>query len=272
MITLRNNSFRCDCTTGWMKEWLLQHEAVVSDWLEVMCVDNNENSVQLISVPDKMFACVPRTSWSVAQHVVMPSTILGSLVIVITVCSALIVIFRKTIKKCLENRDTEMVELEGRVLFDAHTNDEEFVSENITGALEEKGITTSLVDYEFIPGTDIRDEIFGVLQNARSLIFVLSQDTLKDEHLMYRLSIAITVALTRQDNFLLICTMNNLDFNSRYLTSDVKTFLNNFVYLESEDKNLSHRLWEAITFSNEKEVGEDRNIWHNGENNRLLED
>ncbi|XP_052799426.1 interleukin-1 receptor-like 1 [Mya arenaria] len=175
-------------------------------------------------------------------------------------------------QRCLEHHGSEMVELEGRVLFDAHTNDEEFVSKNITGALEEKGITTSLVDYEFLPGTDIRDEIFGVLYNARRLIFVLSPDTLKDEQLMYRLSIAITVALRRQDNFLLICTRSNLDFDSRYLTTDVKTFLKNFVYLESEDENLSHRLWKAITFSNEIRIGEDRHIWHNGENIRLLED
>jgi hypothetical protein len=93
-LMLSGNMFICDCKTSWMKTWILQDENTIPDWMNVKCLDTYGNLKQLIAVPDSEFICKKADSFSVTEHVFLPSVVTGSILFVLVTVS-LIVYFQR---------------------------------------------------------------------------------------------------------------------------------------------------------------------------------
>ncbi|XP_045210522.2 protein toll-like [Mercenaria mercenaria] len=436
-LTLSDNPFICDCTTGWMKQWLLDDEKLVPDWTYIKCLNNYDNLQQLIAVPDSEFVCKEDNSFSVTEHVFLPAMVIGSILFVlvvltliiyfqrfnlkvllfihfnlhpfdkqsdrkkdyvydaVTVCShgdieqtvkivnhliekgykiadmyrnsyigytyienveklincsnkvilvltqsaindkiiqaawniaydkamttsmtSLILVTDRVIKKqqkdvdinllqflksnssldreskflkekieylmpkikFAENRDIEMEQRGNdlRVESNAHEDtgnripisypDEYhfYVKNEIIPFLAANNICAKILDMEFTPGADIRDELPMIFDTSRHMMFIFSEESLADEVRIYILSQALTKTQLEDHNFLLLCTSGKICLE--HMTNDLSKYVENYVTISVNDPKFKERILESITHNSEVKRNEQNYL----ENDPLL--
>lgn len=417
-VTISGNHFICDCTNRWMKHWLLNKESLVSDWADVTCLDQFDKLQQLIAIPDSQFICKKDNTFSTAQHVFLPSVIIGSILFVLVVICLMIYFQRFNLKVLLfihfnlhpfdkhsdrtrlytydavviyatrdrvlkvnivnhllakgyriadfyENSligytyieniekliscsnkvilivsevsdkliqsawsiayDRALLEslksiiliadesLKKQELFDASArqflksnnfidrkakllkekveylmpnvrevenngiemepheqghqaeNDEDgdtmykvlisypdqhhlYVRNEIIPILSANKMMGKILDMEFTPGADIRDELPRILDNSNHLMFIFSEDCLHDDVRSYILSQAITKTQLENHNFLLLCTAGKIYLNQ--LANDLNKYVENYVTVSLNDPLLTERILVSIRHNN----------------------
>ena len=430
-LTLSDNLFVCDCTTKWMKGWILEDEGTIPDWTNIKCLDIHGNLQQLIAVPDSEFICESGNSFGVIEHVFLPTVITGSVLFVLVSLSLLIYFQRFNLKVrlfihfnchpfdnkidrekyqvydaviiytesdlklkvkidnhlkqkgyniadmyknsligytylenieqliCKSNKviiiistdnvhdkiiqaawnisydqalSTSMTRLilladitikheanldinllkfiksnhfldrnatllpqkveylipkmKSRLQVPSHIEMEQrhndhrlmvdnsddsvtktvisypdihhsYIKNDIIPFLSENSIPVKLLDMEFTPGADIREELPTILHACRHLIFILSTETLYDEVRMYILSQALTQTQLENHNFLLVCTSGPICLE--HLTNDLSRYIENYVTISMNDPKFKEWILESIQHFRDNNEGDEGN-------------
>lgn len=122
--------------------------------------------------------------------------------------------------------------------------------------LLDKGFELKEVDMEFVPGTDVRDEIFEVLDRAEHFIYILSEETLLDEVQMFILCEAVTKSMLCDYNYLLLAVKGQLDIDA--LPTKVQNYIEHYTIIEFNSDNFKQRILEALKHGKVQEgIGSD---------------
>jgi hypothetical protein len=131
------------------------------------------------------------------------------------------------------------------------------VQNEIIPFLSEHFVPVKLLNMEFTPGADIRDELPTILETSCHLIFILSSETLDDEVQMYILSQALTRTQLENHNFLIVCTSGPIHLE--HLSNDLLRYIENYVTISVNDLRFKERILQSISIINDMDsVDEDQ--------------
>ncbi|XP_060593072.1 protein toll-like [Ruditapes philippinarum] len=110
--------------------------------------------------------------------------------------------------------------------------------------LQEKGYQVIIFENQFLPGTDIRDEIHDKLDLSEHFIFILSNENLQDYIKMYILSIVISKSALCSHNYLLLFTFETII--SSFLSNELENYMDKYVTCSVTNKKFKKRLLQAL--------------------------
>lgn len=120
-----------------------------------------------------------------------------------------------------------------------------YIRHELSPFLLENGFELKEIDMEFAPGTDIRDEIFEVLDKFEYFIYILSEETFTDEVQMFILCEAVTKTMLSTYNYLLLVVKG--DFDNNVLPTKLQNYMEHYTTIDLNDDEFSQRILEALT-------------------------
>ncbi|XP_045167096.2 protein toll-like [Mercenaria mercenaria] len=106
------------------------------------------------------------------------------------------------------------------------------------------GHNAKVLDHDFTPGTDIRDEIHDKLDISRHFVYIISQEVVEDEVKMFILTMVMSRSMLCDNNYLLLFTSGPL--RDVDLTNDLENYFNSFVTGSIKDPKFRKRLLQAL--------------------------
>ncbi|XP_045174462.2 protein toll-like [Mercenaria mercenaria] len=265
-ISLTGNAFLCDCHTRWMRAWLHDRLCPVTDWNIIKCTDNYKKVNKFINLPDSIFVCNEIKAPSIAEHVIFPSVVIGSILFVITVLSLTIYFQRFTLRVLLymffgvricdgfaDNPDD--VKHSCVVIYDK--NDEDFVENNIKIHLQESGYNVADMYKDPVIGFTLIEGIRKLIYRSRRVLFCMSKQSLNSELMITLWNIAAeramkihigSIILIVDKEFKSNCTGENMKLfikNGRYIRMDSKMLYKSIEYLMSTKKRMNQNQEEV---------------------------
>ncbi|XP_052058974.1 protein toll-like [Mytilus californianus] len=259
---IKDNPFVCDCKTLWMKSWILKHQHMVSDWMDVACAYGNEGGHQLISVEDDKFVCLE--AFNTFKHVIAPSVSSSVSVLLFIVMLACGFVFRLELKVLIfiyfglhpfdkdekdENEDLDCIVIHSKPLTD-------WVMEHVVAPLEagDKAYMVCEMSRDFVVGFSYQENICSIVRRSKRMILVLSEDFLVDSDIV---KIAWNEAQEKirdmRTNYAIIIfheismkSIDNKDLKryikrGRYINTSEKLFFEKILYLMPQYTNINHR-------------------------------
>ncbi|XP_060576209.1 protein toll-like [Ruditapes philippinarum] len=110
--------------------------------------------------------------------------------------------------------------------------------------LSRKERNIKVLEHEFTPGADIREEIHNKLDSSQHLIFVISRSTFDDDIKMFILTTVMSNSILRNKNYLLLFTSGHLHGDD--FTKEINNYFNNFVTGSYREENFKARLLQAL--------------------------
>ena len=107
-----------------------------------------------------------------------------------------------------------------------------------------KGKNIKVLEHDFTPGVDIREEIHTKLDNSQHFIFIVSKSVFDDDVKMFILTTVISKSKLRNTNYLLLFTSEHL--HDVFCTNEFNNYMNNFVTGSTRDVNFKTRLLQAL--------------------------
>ncbi|XP_053383982.1 protein toll-like [Mercenaria mercenaria] len=260
--SLAGKALLCDCHTRWMA-WLQGKQCPITD---IKCTDNNKNVDKFINLPDSSFVCNEIIPPSIAEHVIFPSVVIGSILFVITVLSLTIYFQRFTVRVLLymifgvsvcdaftDNPDD--FKRDCVVIYDK--NDRDFVENNIKIHLQESGYNVADMYTDPVIGFTLVDGIRKLIYRSRRVIFCMTKQSLHSELMITLWNIASeramknhigSIILIVDKDFKANCTEENMKLfikNGRYIRMDSKMLYKSIEYLMSSKKRMNQNQQEV---------------------------
>ncbi|XP_045176990.2 protein toll-like [Mercenaria mercenaria] len=279
-LSLAGNAFMCDCHTRWMKAWLQDKQCPITDSKLIKCTDNNKKVNKIIKFPDSIFVCNEIKVPSIAEHVIFPSVVIGSILFVITVLSLTIYFQRFTVRVLLymffgvsvcdaftDNPDD--VKHDCVVIYDK--NDEDFVENNIKIHLQESDYKVADMYRDPVIGFTFVEGIRKLINKSRRVIFCMTMQSLHSELMITLWSIASERAMKNHIGSVILIVDN--DFKASCSEENMNLYIKSGRYIKMDSK-LLHKSIEYLMSSNirlnqNKEVNDPEE--NNFENNEVCE-
>ncbi|OWF53602.1 Protein toll [Mizuhopecten yessoensis] len=195
LIMLKNNPFRCDCNTLWMKSWILNHQSRIPDWTEISCNSQNDDGKQFVSLPDKEFICVE--DFDSVKHVITPVVSSSLSLAVFLVALGLLYIYRLEVKVLLyiycgihpfdKDKKGGKEKIDAVVIHGPGVTD--WVMKNIVTYLEENAqhYVICEINRDFVAGFSYQENIVSIVRRSKRMILILS-DEMTDTHDMFKVA------------------------------------------------------------------------------------
>ncbi|XP_060583906.1 uncharacterized protein LOC132740065 [Ruditapes philippinarum] len=110
--------------------------------------------------------------------------------------------------------------------------------------LSKNGTNIKVLEHDFTPGADIREEIHRKLDSSKHFIFIITRSTFDDDVKMFILTTVMSKSLLRNKNYLLLFTSGLLHGDD--FTNEVNNYFNNFVTGSIREENFKDRLLHAL--------------------------
>lgn len=125
--------------------------------------------------------------------------------------------------------------------------DQEF-RQHVIPELKQYNYEIKVFEDDFLPGTDIRNEIYEKLDGCNHFIFILSNDIIKDEVKMFILSTVMSKSLLSFHNFLLLFTTDTLLPQDKLNHTELENYFEKYVTGSVRDPNFIKALMRAFNF------------------------
>lgn len=262
ILAINHNFFKCDCTTKWMKYWLLRESSKIQNMENVLCNSENAQGKAIYSLPDDEFVC----QISANDDANTPSTTMGTeyKVIALTLAGALVLTFivffvifkyRGEMKVFMFTHFNwhpfdRIDDSDPSKLYDAfvsyNSNDHRWVSNTLWDRLEnhDPPYTLCVHDRDFQVGKTIQENIFKSVDQSKRMIMVLSNNFLKSEWCLLEFRAAHRKVLEERTNYLIIILLD--DVNMDELDEEMKLYMRTNTYLSVNNKWFWQRLYYAM--------------------------
>ncbi|XP_053383981.1 protein toll-like [Mercenaria mercenaria] len=110
---------------------------------------------------------------------------------------------------------------------------------------------------EFVFGEDIRFGIEPKLDEAKHVIFILSNEILEDDVNQFILTTILTKAVVSSSNYLLLFSYGQIDVDK--MPENLKKYVNSYITASVNDPNFKERMLEALMFEENDSEKEDAN-------------
>ncbi|XP_045201380.2 protein toll-like [Mercenaria mercenaria] len=120
-----------------------------------------------------------------------------------------------------------------------------YVKNKMMPFLLERNLTMKVLDLLFTVGIDKREELPDILEAADFVIFIVNNEILNDEILLYILTEILTKSQLENYNYLLLCTSGQVCVEN--MPKDLSKYVENYVTISTNDINFEDRIFESIT-------------------------
>jgi hypothetical protein len=134
---------------------------------------------------------------------------------------------------------------ENELIYVSYPDDLDFeIRHDLIPYLARKGTNIKVLEHDFTPGADIREEIHSKLESSKHFIFIITRSTFDDDVKMFILTTVMSKSIVHSKNYLLLFTSGLL--HSDVFTNEVNNYFNNFVTGSYKEENFKKRLLHAL--------------------------
>ena len=265
-ISLQHNSFRCDCKTKWMKQWLLRQEAHFDNIENILCHSDHVKGKAISRLPDEEFVCLDTvTSRPQAESPAFKITAytLGGLLLVFLVAFPVGYKFRGEVKVFMYTHFNwhpfdRINDLDPNKTYDAFIsfsgNDYEWISNTLCVRLENHDPPYKLCLHhrDFLVGAPIQQNIFNGIEKSKRMIMILSKNFVRSEWCLLEFRAAHQKVLQDQINYLIIILFDDVDMAE--VDDEIKLYMRTNTYLSVKNKWFWEKLFYALPQNKNRET------------------
>ena len=273
-LSLDQNWFKCDCTTKWMKQWLLNNRDHVRNIEKVLCNSGNTFGQAIYSLPNNNFICYMTTERPISEEEnEFPETImasfLGGLLLTILILAALLYKYHREVKVFMFTHFNwhpfdRIDDSDPSKIYDAllsySKDDLPWVVDTLLKGLETQDPPYKICFHhrDFLVGAAIEENILKSVDQSKRMLMVLSPSFARSEWCLLEFRAAHRKVLEDRMNYLIIILFDDVDVAE--LDDEIKLYMRTKQYVRVGDKNFWQKLYYAMPQRNQaRESLENRN-------------
>ncbi|KAL3847368.1 hypothetical protein ACJMK2_018290 [Sinanodonta woodiana] len=197
-LTLQNNPYKCDCTTLWMKEWIIQHKSAIYDWDNIKCNNKDSGGLEFVFVPNEEFVCEHSDSpFDSIRNVIIPSVSTSITVCFLLALSIIIYTYRLECKVFMyiylglhpfdRDADNSEEEVDALIVHSGMLTD--WVMKNIVDILEGQDYNFMICDMarDFVIGFSFQENLTHIVRHSKRMLLLISEDW-KTDHETFKVT------------------------------------------------------------------------------------
>ena len=270
-LALDQNLFKCNCTTKWMKQWLLNNKLRIRDVEKVLCKSENALGQPIYSLPIENFTChhsnkspkmtKPREQSKFAQTITC--SVFGGLLFVTLILVTLLYKYHRDVKVFMFTHFNwhpfdRIDDSDPSKIYDAfisyHKDDLPWVVDTLLKGLEAQDPFYKICfqDRDFIGGAAIDENILKSVDQSKRMLMVLSPSFARSEWCLLEFRAAHRKVLEDRKNYLIIILFDDVDVAE--LDNEIKLYMRSNTYVGISDKWFWQKLFYAMPQRNQARV------------------
>nr|ALG40987.1 Toll-like receptor [Anthopleura buddemeieri] len=293
-LAIRSNYFACDCRSKWMKGWLTNSSAKISDIKNVKCASGKSQGKPIYTVSLEDFVCekILGNPDENKEILVIVSVTLGVVLVIFIAVFIIVYFFRGEMKVFLYTHFDwhpfdRIDDSDPSKIYDAFisysSHDQQWVYSELKQKLEshEPPYKICFHDRDFEVGASIQDNIIYSVNRSKRMIMVLSNRFLESEWCRLEFRAAHHRVLQDKTNYLIVILFEGVDTEA--LDDETSLYLRTNTYLSVTNK----WFWQKLLYSLPKpkgavndlqgssshliEIGDNSTRWNNGNKKEEIE-
>ena len=276
-LAIDQNLFKCDCTTKWMKPWLLKNKNRIRNFERVLCSSEHVLGHAMFNLSDDKFICRTPTEKpnsnpidqnKVATATVIVASILGSLLLLIAVAvTVLYMKYHKKVKVFMFSRFNwhpfdRTYDSDRNKIYDAFVSFSDDARQWVVNTLQERlenhnpPYKLCIHHRDFHVGATIQDNILASVDQSKRMLMVLSHRSITSEWCLLEFRAAHHKVLEHRMNYLIIILFDDVDVAE--LDEEMQLYMCTNNYVSVGDKWFWQKLFYAMPQHSTRESVEER--------------
>ena len=273
MLALDRNSFKCDCTTKWIKYWLLKNRRRIRNIDKVFCNSEHALDQAIDRLPDDEFNCatIKKKNTEKTVHIgTIAACTLGGLLALMLIVGIVLYKFHREAKVFMYTHfnwhpyDRIDTDSDLNKIYDAFLsfsgNDFDWVVNTLQERLENHDPPYKLCFHhrDFVIGAPIVENIFKSVDQSKRMLVVLSSSYAQSDWCLMEFREAHRKVLEDRMKYLIVILFDDVDTTE--LDEELKLYLRTNTYLSVSDKRFWQKLFYAMPLPSVRESLEDGSL------------
>ena len=270
-LALDRNSFKCDCTTKWIKYWLQKNRHRIRNVNKVFC--NSEHAQAIYILPDEKFNCASIKKKNPGKTVrieTITACTLGGLLALMLIVGIVLYKYHREVKVFMYTHfnwhpyDRIDTDSDPNKIYDAFLsfsgNDFDWVVNTLQKRLENHDPPYKLCFHhrDFLIGAPIVENIFKSVDQSKRMLAVLSSSYAQSDWCLMEFREAHRKVLEDRMKYLIVILFDDVDTTE--LDEELKLYLRTNTYLSVSDKQFWQKLFYAMPLPSVRESVEDGSL------------
>ena len=276
-LALDHNVFKCDCTTKWMKSWLLRNKNRIKNFEKVLCNSDHTLGHPMFNLSDDKFICLTPTekpnSNPIDRNKVATATIvvsvLGGVLFLIAVTVIVLYKYNGEVKVFMFSRFNwhpfdRTDDSDPNKIYDAFISFSDDALQWVVNTLQERleshnpPYKLCIHHRDFQIGAPIQDNILASVDQSKRMLMVLSRRSVRSEWCLLEFRAAHYKVLKDRTNYLIIILFDDVDVAE--LDEEMQLYMRTNTYVSISDKWFWQKLFYAMPQHSARESVEKRSI------------
>ena len=271
MLALDGNLFKCDCTTKWMKQWLVKKRRRIKNIDRVLCNSENDIGQPIYSLPDDQFICPPvmeNNPQDTTHLATIAASTLGTLLALVMIVSLLLYKYHGEVKVFMFTHFNwhpldRIDDSNPNKIYDAFISysgsDFDWVENTLQQRLEKHDPPYKLCFHhrDFIAGLPVVENIWKSLDQSKRMVVVLSSSYAKSDWCLMEFRAAHRKVIEDRMKYLIVILFDDVDTTE--VDDEIKLYLRTNTYLSVSNKWFWQNLFYAMPLPTKREPVRDRN-------------
>ena len=272
-LALDRNSFKCDCTTKWIKYWLQKNRLRIRNINKVFCNSEHALDQAIYILPDEKFNCATIKKKNTGKTVrigTITACTLGGLLALMLIVGIVLYKYHREVKVFMYTHfnwhpyDRIDTDSDPNKIYDAFLsfsgNDFDWVVNTLKERLENHDPPYKLCFHhrDFLIGAPIVENIFKSVDQSKRMLVVLSSSYAQSEWCLMEFREAHRKVLEDRMKYLVVILFDDVDTTE--LDEELKLYLRTNTYLSVSDKRFWQKLFYAMPLPSVRESLEDGSL------------
>ena len=270
-LALDQNRFKCDCTTKWIKHWLLKNKGRIRNIDKVFCNSEHALGQPINSLPDDEFICgtIKKNAGKTVRIETIAACTLGGLLALMMTVGIVLYKYHREVKVFMYTHFNwhpydRTDDSDPNKIYDAFLsfsgNDFDWVVNTLQERLENHDPPYKLCFHhrDFPVGETIVENTFKSVDQSKRMLVVLSSSYAKSDWCLMEFREAHRKVLEDRTKYLIVIMFDDVD--TAELDEVFKLYLRSNTYLSVSDKRFWQKLFYAMPLPSARESVEDRGL------------